>query len=160
MIYLGHTCNVPLISHGVVGGCGSLCLHMYVRNTCGWQSHANIYNFWSFDSSLLPLLISSSSISLLFLFPLTSLLVPSHFPGKMSVLDYLLAVTRATTDDKVVLVSNYTQTLDIFEKLCRLRCYPYVRLDGSMSIKKRQKMVDRFNDPSVSVDMLLELIAY
>ena len=28
--------------------------------------------------------------------------------------------------------------------------YQYVRLDGSMSIKKRQKMVDRFNDPLVS----------
>ena len=65
-------------------------------------------------------------------------------------LDTLLAVTRATTDDKVVLVSNYTQTLDVFERLCRHRRYPHVRLDGSMSIKKRQKMVDRFNDPAVS----------
>ena len=70
-------------------------------------------------------------------------------PGKMSVLDSMLAVTRAITDDKVVLVSNYTQTLDVFERLCRLRRYPYVRLDGSMSIKKRQKMVDRFNEPAV-----------
>jgi len=67
----------------------------------------------------------------------------------MSVLDSMLAVTRATTDDKVVLVSNYTQTLDVFERLCRLRCYPHVRLDGSMTIKKRQKMVDRFNDLAV-----------
>ncbi len=34
--------------------------------------------------------------------------------------------------------------------------YPYVRLDGSMSIKKRQKIVDRFNDPMVSrTDLLL-----
>ena len=71
-------------------------------------------------------------------------------PGKMVVLDCLLALTRATTDDKVVLVSNYTQTLDLFEQLCRLRHYQHVRLDGSMSIKKRQRMVDRFNDPVVS----------
>ncbi|VDK48092.1 unnamed protein product [Gongylonema pulchrum] len=36
------------------------------------------------------------------------------FSGKMKVLDYLLAVTRATTKDKFVLVSNYTQTIDSF----------------------------------------------
>ena len=28
--------------------------------------------------------------------------------------------------------------------------YGYVRLDGSMSIKKLQKIVDKFNDPTVS----------
>lgn len=39
----------------------------------------------------------------------------------MLVLDYILAMTRTTTSDKVVLVSNYTQTLDLFEKLCRAR---------------------------------------
>ncbi|KAK5615117.1 DNA repair and recombination protein RAD54-like [Crenichthys baileyi] len=67
--------------------------------------------------------------------------------GKMLVLDYILAVTRSTTSDKVVLVSNYTQTLDLFEKLCRFRRYLYVRLDGTMSIKKRAKIVETFNSP-------------
>ncbi|CAF2439236.1 unnamed protein product [Rotaria sp. Silwood2] len=70
--------------------------------------------------------------------------------GKMIVLDYLLAVIKATTDDRVVLVSNYTQTLDIFEKLCQQRRYQFVRLDGSMSIKKRGKIVDSFNNPESS----------
>ncbi|XP_012999683.1 DNA repair and recombination protein RAD54-like isoform X1 [Cavia porcellus] len=68
--------------------------------------------------------------------------------GKMLVLDYILAVTRSRSSDKVVLVSNYTQTLDLFEKLCRARRYLYVRLDGTMSIKKRAKIVERFNSPS------------
>eukprot|EP00069_Balaena_mysticetus_P011595 bmy_07215T0 len=68
--------------------------------------------------------------------------------GKMLVLDYILAVTRSCSSDKVVLVSNYTQTLDLFEKLCRARRYLYVRLDGTMSIKKRAKVVERFNNPS------------
>ena len=63
-------------------------------------------------------------------------------------LDCLLAFIKASTRDKVVLVSNYTQTLDLFERLSRLRNYPYVRLDGSMTIKKRAKVVDRFNDPA------------
>ena len=47
-----------------------------------------------------------------------------------------------------MLVSNYTQTLDLFERLCQLRGYASVRLDGSMTIKKRAKIVDQFNDPS------------
>lgn len=68
--------------------------------------------------------------------------------GKLSILDCLLAVVKSTTTDKVVLVSNYTQTLDMFERLCALRNYGFVRLDGSMSIKKRAKIVDQFNDPT------------
>uniref|UniRef100_A0A8C5JZI6 Helicase ATP-binding domain-containing protein n=1 Tax=Jaculus jaculus TaxID=51337 RepID=A0A8C5JZI6_JACJA len=76
--------------------------------------------------------------------------VEPQLSGKMLVLDYILAVTRSRSSDKVVLVSNYTQTLDLFEKLCRARRYLYVRLDGTMSIKKRAKVVERFNNPSVS----------
>ncbi|XP_041358558.1 DNA repair and recombination protein RAD54-like [Gigantopelta aegis] len=74
--------------------------------------------------------------------------IKPNLSGKFLVLDTLLAVVKATTNDKVVLVSNYTQTLDLFEKLCRQRNYKYVRLDGSMTIKKRSKVVERFNDPT------------
>lgn len=41
--------------------------------------------------------------------------------GKLMLLDCMLADIRTNTDDKVVLVSNYTQTLDLFEKLSRKR---------------------------------------
>ncbi|KAI6232961.1 DNA repair and recombination protein RAD54-like [Aphelenchoides fujianensis] len=71
-----------------------------------------------------------------------------EFSGKMKVLDYLLAVTKANTQDKFVLVSNYTETLDAFIQLCHLRRYKFVRLDGSMSTKQRMKIVDKFNDPA------------
>lgn len=70
--------------------------------------------------------------------------------GKMAVLDCLLAAIKANTNDRVVLVSNYTQTLDMFIRLCTHRRYNYVRLDGSMSIKKRGKIVEQFNDPTSS----------
>ncbi|KAL9924689.1 DNA repair and recombination protein RAD54-like [Glossina fuscipes] len=69
--------------------------------------------------------------------------------GKFMLLDFMLAAIKANSDDKVVLISNYTQTLDLFEQLARKRKYPYVRLDGSMSIKKRSKVVEQFNDPNV-----------
>ncbi|KAL8341270.1 hypothetical protein RB598_003283 [Gaeumannomyces tritici] len=69
------------------------------------------------------------------------------YSGKMQVLDRMLARIRADTNDKIVLISNYTSTLDIFEKLCRSRGYGNLRLDGTMNVTKRQKLVDRFNDP-------------
>jgi DNA repair and recombination RAD54-like protein len=69
------------------------------------------------------------------------------FSGKMQVLDRMLARIRADTNDKIVLISNYTSTLDLFERLCRARGYGSLRLDGTMNINKRAKLVDRFNDP-------------
>ncbi|KAF9412764.1 DNA-dependent ATPase protein rad54 [Podila epigama] len=74
-------------------------------------------------------------------------LVQTEFSGKMMVLERMLAKIKKETTDKIVLISNYTQTLDIFEKLCRQKQYGVLRLDGTMTINKRQKLVDRFNDP-------------
>jgi hypothetical protein len=42
-----------------------------------------------------------------------------------------------------------SQTLDLFAQICRERNYPFVRLDGTTTISKRQKMVQRFNDPTL-----------
>jgi DNA repair and recombination RAD54-like protein len=73
--------------------------------------------------------------------------VKTWYSGKMAVLDRMLARIRAETNDKIVLISNYTQTLDIFAALCRSRSYGCLRLDGTMNVSKRQKLVDKFNDP-------------
>ncbi|KAI8323594.1 DNA repair protein, SNF2 family [Martensiomyces pterosporus] len=75
---------------------------------------------------------------------------PFHpkWSSKMALLDRMLMQIRKSPErDKIVLISNYTQTLDLFETLCRARGYGYYRLDGSMTIPKRQHIVDRFNDP-------------
>lgn len=73
--------------------------------------------------------------------------IRTWYSGKMLVLDRMLARIRRDTNDKIVLISNYTQTLDLFEQLCRARAYKSLRLDGTMNVNKRQKLVDRFNDP-------------
>lgn len=52
---------------------------------------------------------------------------------------------------RVVIVSNYTQTLDLFATLCRQRGYQFVRLDGSTSMSKRQKLVQQLNAPGSQV---------
>lgn len=70
-----------------------------------------------------------------------------EYSGKMIVLERFLRTIKNTTNDKIVLISNYTQTLDIFDNLCRANKWGSFRLDGTMAVKKRQKLVDRFNDP-------------
>jgi SNF2 family DNA or RNA helicase len=75
--------------------------------------------------------------------------------GKMDTLDRLLCTVRRKTDDRVVLVSNFTQvtilcrsvfnltqlqTLDVLVDMCNLRGWKYLRLDGTTSVKKRQKV--------------------
>ena len=37
---------------------------------------------------------------------------------------------------------RYTQTLDLFQTLCRTRGYCFVGLDGSMTVKRRAKIMD------------------
>ena len=58
----------------------------------------------------------------------------------------LLVQMQAQTDDKIVLISNFSQTLVMFESLCRDIGLGCVKLDGSTATGKRQKLVDRFND--------------
>ncbi|KAI9283803.1 P-loop containing nucleoside triphosphate hydrolase protein [Umbelopsis sp. AD052] len=67
--------------------------------------------------------------------------------GKLYILVELLAKLRQHTSEKVVLVSNYTQTLDILEVMCDEHNYKYYRLDGSTPAAQRQTMVDHFNEP-------------
>ncbi|KAF8492487.1 P-loop containing nucleoside triphosphate hydrolase protein [Hysterangium stoloniferum] len=70
--------------------------------------------------------------------------------AKFVVLERVLHSIKTETKDKIVLISNYTQTLDLFERMLRSKKYGYFRLDGGMAITKRQKYVDQFNDPERS----------
>ncbi|KAI0664810.1 DNA repair protein SNF2 family [Cubamyces menziesii] len=75
-------------------------------------------------------------------------MVNCEWGGKFLVLERFLHRIHTETNDKIVLISNYTQTLDLFEKMLRSKKYGYFRLDGTMTINKRQKLVDQFNDPN------------
>ncbi|TMW56631.1 hypothetical protein Poli38472_006641 [Pythium oligandrum] len=73
-----------------------------------------------------------------------------EWSGKMLLLDRLMQQMRKRTSDRIVIVSNYTQTLDVVSSLCHERRLPFVRLDGTTSAKKRKKLVDTFNDPTTN----------
>ncbi|XP_062322320.1 DNA repair and recombination protein RAD54B [Osmerus eperlanus] len=68
--------------------------------------------------------------------------------GKLLVLSDLLAAVRyLSPSDRVVLVSNYTQTLDLLQDLCVHLSYTFCRLDGHTPTMQRQRLVDSFNSP-------------
>lgn len=50
--------------------------------------------------------------------------------------------------EKVVIVSNWTGTLDIIGEILKNERYPFHRLDGSTPSKDRQRLVDSFNRES------------
>lgn len=79
--------------------------------------------------------------------------VHPEWSGKMFVLWRLMREMRkpGNGNDKIVIISNYTQTLDLIGRMCRENSWGFCRLDGSISMKKRQQMVDDFNDPGSSL---------
>ncbi|KAJ9653547.1 helicase [Neophaeococcomyces mojaviensis] len=72
----------------------------------------------------------------------------NSYASKIRLLDELLHQIRTTTNDKVVLVSNYTATLNLMENLLHSSGMSFRRLDGSVPNTKRQAMVDEFNRAS------------
>ncbi|ORY13846.1 DNA repair and recombination protein RAD26 [Clohesyomyces aquaticus] len=82
--------------------------------------------------------------SLLPLIPATVL--SSHAcSAKLRVLDSLLHRIYTNTAEKIVIVSNYTATLDMIERLLVSLSYSFLRLDGSTPSSKRQPLVEKFN---------------
>ena len=70
---------------------------------------------------------------------------PASSSAKLATLDRMLHELRTTTQEKIVLVSNYTSTLDMLQNHLSANHYNYLRLDGSTPPTKRQDLVDTFN---------------
>ncbi|TFK44573.1 P-loop containing nucleoside triphosphate hydrolase protein [Crucibulum laeve] len=68
--------------------------------------------------------------------------------GKLILLSKMLETIRQNTEEKCVLVSHYTSTLNILEAYCKKRNYSYYRLDGQTPQPKRQEYVNAFNKSS------------
>ncbi|KAJ7928623.1 SNF2 family N-terminal domain-containing protein [Mycena leptocephala] len=65
--------------------------------------------------------------------------------GKLTALSKLLKAIYQNTEEKCVLVSHYTSTLNILEAYCKRKNYSYYRLDGQTPAPKRQEYVNSFN---------------
>jgi DNA repair and recombination protein RAD54B len=83
---------------------------------------------------------------------------PVMASSKFRVLDRLLK-QLSKTDEKIVIVSNYTSTLDILSQHLTTMSLPYLRLDGSTLSTKRQALVDTFNRTPASKNFAFLLSA-
>jgi DNA repair and recombination protein RAD54B len=70
---------------------------------------------------------------------------PKSDSGKLAVLANLLHILHSTTSEKIVLVSNFTSTLNVLQNLLSSKRYSWCRLDGDTDQNKRQQIVDNFN---------------
>ena len=77
--------------------------------------------------------------------------------SKMRVLDRMVKHLSKMTSEKIVLVSNYTSTLDLLGQHLSRLSLPFLRLDGSTPAAKRQGLINQFNktDASKSFAFLL-----
>jgi DNA repair and recombination protein RAD54B len=70
--------------------------------------------------------------------------------SKMRVLDSMVKNLSKTTSEKIVLVSNYTSTLDLLGQHLSGLSLPFLRLDGSTPATKRQGLINQFNKTDAS----------
>jgi SNF2 family DNA or RNA helicase len=65
--------------------------------------------------------------------------------SKLRVVRALLHSIHATTTEKVLLTSNCCYSLDLLERLAGANHWSFLRVDGKISIAKRQELIETFN---------------
>nr|CCC95153.1 unnamed protein product [Trypanosoma congolense IL3000] len=121
----------PLV---LISALRKLCNHMDLFHEAVLNSNKNNDN-GSLPTSLIPKGYKVGTLS-------------EEVGSKMRFVSLMLDELQKNGDhDKLVIVSNFTQTLDVIASLCKMKKISFFQLDGSMPIKKRQEVVDRFNTP-------------
>lgn len=86
-------------------------------------------------------------------------LAPVRASSKFRVLDQMLRQLYKNTKEKIVIVSNWTSTLDLIGQHLASLSLPFSRLDGSTPTDKRQDLVKTFNKAPASKDFAFLLSA-
>lgn len=74
-----------------------------------------------------------------------TVVLTSEIVGQKQQLDDIILFGNLIPSLRVVVVSNYTKTLDLLEDLCVAMGYTFCRLDGHTPTGQRQRLVDGFN---------------
>jgi SNF2 family DNA or RNA helicase len=84
-------------------------------------------------------------------------IMDNHFDlsGKLKVLDSLLEGFQREENNKTLVFSYSTQTLDLIQNYVRSKGLSFLRMDGTTNHTKRQEIADTFNsDPNVFLLLL------
>ncbi|KAL7719918.1 DNA repair and recombination protein RAD54B [Entamoeba marina] len=106
--------------------------------------------------SLIVELVKTFPEALKGLLPTGPKLIDMELSGKTSFIAKLLAHLRKIRE-RIVIVSNYTETLYFLEKYCKKMGYPCLQLNGSVAAAKRTAMVDSFNN--LDIDQFVFLLS-
>eukprot|EP01052_Picozoa_sp_SAG31_P009466 SAG31_NODE_497_length_14862_cov_6.951568_11_plen_356_part_00 len=82
-------------------------------------------------------------------------MAPDHSSKLKVVRELLTAARHKNENDRFVIVSNFTSTLDVIAELCQRHKMSFVRLDGSTPSASRQSLVNKFNQSSADFVFLL-----
>lgn len=77
--------------------------------------------------------------------------------GKLIALAKFLSILKRQNEEKIILVSNFTKTLDIVESHCKASNYTFCRLDGKTAQNQRDSIVQVFNRSSASAQFVFLL---
>ncbi|XP_025152483.1 DNA repair and recombination protein RAD54B isoform X1 [Harpegnathos saltator] len=78
----------------------------------------------------------------------------TRYCGKITIVQTLMRNLK-NTNEKLVLVSYYTQTLDLLQTVCSVERLKYLRLDGATSTTTRSKVIEQFNTKTDESKILL-----
>lgn len=138
-----HVLASPVFQSALGNSESALLLITILKKLCNSPSLLNPKNADEVPSVTITDLLSSLPPNLLRHFSPSS-------SGKIRVLDQLLHNLRTNTSEKIVIVSNYTSTLNLLATLLTSLSLPFLRLDGTTPSAKRQSLVDDFNRTSAS----------
>ncbi|EED22185.1 dsDNA-dependent ATPase (Rad54b), putative [Talaromyces stipitatus ATCC 10500] len=133
-----HVLGSPIFQTALGNTEGAFSLLTILKKLCNSPSLLNAKTDDEPQNSTVATLLSTLSPSLRRQFSPSS-------SGKIRVLDQLLHNLRTSTSEKIVIVSNYTSTLNLLGVLLTSLSLPFLRLDGSTPSSKRQSLVDDFN---------------
>lgn len=133
-----HVLASPIFQSALGNSESALLLITILKKLCNSPSLLNPKNADEVPSATITDLLQSLPPNLLRHFSPSS-------SGKIRVLDQLLHNLRTNTSEKIVIVSNYTSTLDLLANLLTSLSLPFLRLDGTTPSAKRQSLVDDFN---------------